>query len=154
MKGVSIREARRGDELAIGEFMALLWPEGAVDEFQAETALLIRTGVYGTLTAVIFVAADEKDLPVGFLQVGLRSHADGCDTSHPVGFIEGWFVGAGWRGKGIGRELVQAAEAWSRGKGCSDLASDALLENADSLHAHSALGFEVVDRCVHLRKKL
>jgi len=29
-----------------------------------------------------------------------------------------------------------------------------LLENERSQRAHEALGFEVVDRCVHFRKKL
>jgi len=29
-----------------------------------------------------------------------------------------------------------------------------LLNNQPSLRAHSALGFEVVDRCVHFRKRL
>jgi hypothetical protein len=29
-----------------------------------------------------------------------------------------------------------------------------LIENSDSHKAHEALGFEVVDRCVHYRKEL
>jgi aminoglycoside 6'-N-acetyltransferase I len=34
------------------------------------------------------------------------------------------------------------------------MASDALIDNRPSEDAHRALGFEVVDRCVHLRKDL
>lgn len=34
------------------------------------------------------------------------------------------------------------------------MASDAPIDNEDSLLAHQALGFEVVDRCVHFRKPL
>jgi hypothetical protein len=34
------------------------------------------------------------------------------------------------------------------------MASDALIDNDGSQRAHAALGFEVVDQCVHLRKAL
>jgi aminoglycoside 6'-N-acetyltransferase I len=34
------------------------------------------------------------------------------------------------------------------------MASDALIENEESQRAHEALGFDVVDRCVHFRKRL
>jgi aminoglycoside 6'-N-acetyltransferase I len=34
------------------------------------------------------------------------------------------------------------------------MASDAWLDGLESQHAHEALGFEVVDRCVHYRKLL
>jgi len=36
---------------------------------------------------------------VGFLEVGLRSHADGCDPAQPVGYVEGWFVAPDHRGQ-------------------------------------------------------
>ena len=90
----------------------------------------------------------------GFLEVGLRSHADGCDTRQPVGFVEGWFVREEHRGQGVGRELMHAAEEWARAQGCLEMASDALIDNAGSEGAHTALGFEIVDRCIHFRKAL
>jgi aminoglycoside 6'-N-acetyltransferase I len=34
------------------------------------------------------------------------------------------------------------------------MASDALIDNETSINAHTALGFKVVDRCVHFRKEL
>lgn len=60
----------------------------------------------------------------GFLEVGLRSHADGCDPAQPVGFVEGWFVEEACRNRGIGRALMRAAEDWARGQGCVEMASD------------------------------
>ena len=154
MTGGRIREARRGDEGAIAELMALLWSDGSFADFQREAGLLIETGMCGTLPGVILIGLDEAGAATGFLQAGLRSHADGCDVSCPVGFIEGWFVRPEARGRGIGRALMRAAEEWFRAKGCREAASDALFDNAESLRAHSALGFEVVDRCIHFRKKL
>lgn len=134
--------------------MACLWPDGSVDEHRGEAEELIRTRRSGTLPATFFVATIGDEELIGWIQVGLRSHADGCDTRHPVGFIEGWFVSEGFRGKGIGRLLMEAAEEWSRAMGCKEIASDALLENEVSHRAHRASGFEVVDRCVHFRKSL
>jgi aminoglycoside 6'-N-acetyltransferase I len=48
------------------------------------------------------------------------------------------------RREGIGRALVAAAEAWARGQGFLEFASDALAENAVSAAAHRALAFEEV----------
>ena len=90
----------------------------------------------------------------GFLEAGLRSHADGCDPSRPVGFVEGWFVAEVHRQKGVGKQLLSAAEEWARGRGCREMASDTQIDNALSQQVHEALGFKVVDRCVHYRKAL
>jgi len=35
--------------------------------------------------AVAFVAQDHDGSLIGFIEVSLRSHADGCDPSNPVG---------------------------------------------------------------------
>ena len=108
----------------------------------------------GMLPMAIFVALDDGGALTGFLEAGLRSHADGCDPAVPTGYIEGWFVREEFRNRGIGRDLMRAAEEWALSQGCREMASDALIDNTVSLHAHQALGFEVVDRCVHFRKGL
>ena len=89
----------------------------------------------------------------GFAEVGMRSHADGCETS-PVGYLEGWYVDADVRRQGVGTALVRAAEAWARGQGFRELASDTLLVNTVAQQAHHALGFTEVDRVVAYRKPL
>jgi aminoglycoside 6'-N-acetyltransferase I len=38
-------------------------------------------------------------------QEALRSHAEGC-TSTPVAYLEGWFVEAEHRGRGVGAMLL------------------------------------------------
>lgn len=91
---------------------------------------------------------------VGFLEVDLRSHADGCNPSQPVGYIEGWYVAVDHRHRGVGRKLLVRAEDWARSQRCVEIASDAIIDNELSQRAHEALGYEVVDRCVHYRKRL
>lgn len=102
----------------------------------------------------VFVAEATDQVVVGFLEVGLRSHADGCNPRHPVGFVEGWFVIESHRRKGVGAQLLAASEDWARRQGCVEMASDTWIDEALSQRVHEALKFEVVDRCVHYRKVL
>ena len=69
-------------------------------------------------------------------------------------FIEGWYVEPAWQRQGIGRALVEAAEARARAMGHHEIASDTEVENTDSLAAHQALGYEVVERVVCFRRSL
>jgi aminoglycoside 6'-N-acetyltransferase I len=148
-----MREARESDIEALARMRFELWPESTLEEQREELGIALA-GMSGTLPVTTLVACDASDRPIGFVEAGLRSHADGCHVSHPVGFVEGWFVDPGWRGQGVGAALIVAAEAWAREQGCREMASDALINNEESIAAHQALGFEVVDRCVHFRKAL
>jgi len=154
MPVISIRAGQHGDEDELAELRALLWPDGTVVEHRGEVQKLIQSGMSGTLPAAVLVAIDASEGLAGFLEVGLRSHADGCDVARAVGYVEGWFVREEMRGQGIGKQLMKAAEDWSRAQNCREIASDALMDNMESREAHSALGFEVVDLCVHFRKGL
>jgi aminoglycoside 6'-N-acetyltransferase I len=150
----SIRQVQLSDREELAKMWALLWPETPFHEHLKELDDLLRQGTPGTLPAAILVLEDEGGALIGFLEVGLRSHADGCNPARPVGFVEGWFVHEPFRNRGYGRELIRAAEDWARAQGAVEMASDALIENLGSQLAHEALGFEVVDRCVHFRKAL
>lgn len=131
-----------------------LWPEASVSEHTQELAPLLAGKAPGNLPAIILLAQEPDGRVVGFIEVGLRSHADGCDPSRPVGYIEGWYVASACRRKKVGARLVAAAEEWARHQGCIEMASDTWLDQVGSQRAHEALGFEVVDRCVHYRKHL
>lgn len=150
---VRIRAAKSADCGELARLRAMLWPEASAEEHRRELEHVL-TGAAAPMPTAIFVAERENEMLVGFLETGLRSHADGCDPSHAVGFIEGWYVLEGYRRQGIGKSLVTAAEEWARGEGCREMASDTLIENHSSQEAHEALGYAVVDRCVHYRKAL
>jgi aminoglycoside 6'-N-acetyltransferase I len=141
------------DRDALAKMRALLWPQSKLEDHRKEFDALLK-GTATTLPLTIFVSCDEMGMLTGFIEVDLRSHADGCDPTRPVGYIEGWFVHEAYRKKGVGAVLMRAAEEWSRSHGCHEIASDALIDNEPSQHAHASLGFEVVDRCVHFRKAL
>jgi aminoglycoside 6'-N-acetyltransferase I len=149
-----IRPAQLSDRDAVVAMRVQLWPDCSPAEEGRAFEALVASGRTGTLPATILVAQDASGLLIGFLEVGLRSHADGCDPAHATGYVEGWFVREGFRGRGIGAAMMRAAEQCARAHGCVEMASDALIENLGSQAAHDALGFEVVDRCVHYRKAL
>jgi aminoglycoside 6'-N-acetyltransferase I len=149
-----IRPATLSDQHQLAIMRELLWPDTSVQEHQAEVASILASGDYGTLPMAILVSYDSSGALTGFIEVGLRSHADGCDITRAVGFIEGWFVLEPFRRQGIGKQLVRAAEDWARTQNCIEIASDTWIDDLRSQQAHQSLGFEVVDRCVHFRKQL
>ena len=103
--------------------------------------------------AAIFVAERADGSLSGFVEAGTRPYADGCDTS-PVGYLEAWYVDPDVRRQGVGRALIAAAEAWARGRGYHEMASDARLDNTVSHAAHRRAGYQEVDRVVPFRKYL
>lgn len=144
-EGILIRLLQESDLEAYLPLRAALWPEGGADRGEVER--LLRDP-----DQVAFVAELAGEL-VGFVEASLRPYAEGCET-RPVGYLEGWYVAPQWRGRGIGRALAEAAEAWARGKGCREMASDAELGNLLGQEAHRRLGYEEVERIVCYRKPL
>jgi len=156
VNNVQIRAARASDLEQLARLLEALWPESSAEEHAQELRLLLggKADVVLTMPIALLVAEASDGRLVGFLEVDLRSHADGCSPSQPVGYIEGWYVSDDYRQRGVGKKLLAEAEDWARSHGCVEMASDALVANELSQRAHEALGYEVVDRCVHYRKKL
>jgi aminoglycoside 6'-N-acetyltransferase I len=147
---VRIRGISARDRLEWVRLRDALWP-GSPADHDAETRAHFDTP---DSTLVVFAAETEADGRfVGFLELDCRKYAPGCASS-PVPFIEGWYVEPAFRGRGVGRALVEAAEAHARAAGYREIASDALIENNASHAAHRALGYEEVERVVCFRKAL
>jgi aminoglycoside 6'-N-acetyltransferase I len=151
---IKIRQANRSDQNELATMRAILWPEASIDDHRKELESILRVRMYGTLPMTIHVSQDETGALTGFIEVGLRSHADGCDPARPVGFVEGWFVHEASRNQKIGAALMRSAEDWVRNQGCREMASDTWIDDETSVLAHQSLGFEIVDRCIHFRKPL
>jgi aminoglycoside 6'-N-acetyltransferase I len=123
-----VRLGGAADTDVVARMFFELWPEGPLAEHREDAALILAGAPPSTLPLVVFVA-DADGMVVGFIEVGLRSHADGCDTRQPVGFVEGWYVERAHRGVGVGRVLMQAAEDWACAQGCPELASDTWIDH-------------------------
>jgi aminoglycoside 6'-N-acetyltransferase I len=151
---VHIRPALPPDEDTLTGLRHALWPEGSLMEHEREIKAILNGKPPGALPLAILVAEADDHALIGFLEVGLRSHAEGCDPSRPVGYVEGWYLSEDYRRQGVGSQLVAAAEAWARAQNCRELASDSQFDNHVSQRALSALGFEEVERSISYRKVL
>jgi len=151
-RSMQIRPAEPRDRSEWLRMRAALWP-GADAEHAAEIDEFLRAREGGhTDPAAVLVGSSSGESLCGFIELSVRSYAEGCAGSAP--YVEGWYVDPQVRGEGKGRGLMQAAEEWARERGYRELASDTELENAASQQAHLALGFEEVERAVHFRKDL
>jgi aminoglycoside 6'-N-acetyltransferase I len=83
------------DQLA--RFCEALWPQSSAEEHARELTLILEGKAPVTMPLIILVAEANDGILAGFLEVDLRSHADGCNPSRPVGYIEGWYKAFGRR---------------------------------------------------------
>lgn len=143
-----VRPLQSGDYDEWLRMRRVLWPEDTIQEMHAEMDEILADE-----RQVVFVVARAIDGLGGFLEASLAPTAVGCKTS-PVGYIEGWYVDPDIRKRGYGTQLVQAAEDWAIEQGCREMASDCLVGNTVSLIAHTALGYQEMERLIHFRKVL
>lgn len=127
----------------------LLWDETDEDDHKDEMVDIIEHAD----SQLVVVADNGNGHLAGFLEASIRTHVEDCETEN-VGYLEGWFVEEGSRRSGIGAGLVRFAEQWARQKGCTEMASDAEVDNTVSLQAHLQLGYSETSRLVHLKKLL
>ena len=132
------------------ELRLALWPDGTVDEHRGYMAMaLTQPDRFRQL-----MMYDERRQPAGFIEGSIRGDYVNGTQSSPVGFVEGVYVVPAWRRQGIARQLFAAIGDWARERGCSELASDALIDNEASQRAHLALGFRETERVVYFTKAL
>lgn len=149
MADVNIRPLSEND---LGEWLRLrqsLWDESSEDDHRGEMVDIIEH----TDSQFVAVADIGGGRLVGFLEASIRSHVEDCETEN-VGYLEGWYVDEEYRQAGIGSRLVSFAEQWARQKGCTEMASDAEIDNLVSQRAHDRLGYNETSRLVHLKKEL
>jgi aminoglycoside 6'-N-acetyltransferase I len=154
MSTIQVRLADPSDRVSLTELFNALWPEGPVEEHSQELEAILAGKPPGALPLVVFVAEASGQSLLGFIEVGLRSHADHCDPALPVGYVEGWYVVEGQRRRGIGKRLLAAAEDWAQRQGCVEMASDTQIGNELSLRVHESLGFRVAERAILFHKSL
>jgi len=143
-----IREFRDTDWDEWRRMDFVLCPDNDSDDVEADMrAFLARSD------ASVFIAERPNGSVCGYVEVGSRAFAEGCRSS-PVAYVEAWYVDPDVRRSGYGRALLAAAEAWARGRGYTEMGSDARIDNSVSHEAHRKSGYDVVDRIVQFRKSL
>jgi aminoglycoside 6'-N-acetyltransferase I len=128
-----------------------LWDWDTIADHRQEADDLYFSGKH---PRAAFVAINEHAQIVGFAEAALRrDYVESCETS-PVVFLEGIYVEPGARKNGVARALSEAVAAWGKGQGCTEYASNALLDNVDSHNFHAAIGFDETERVVYFKREL
>jgi ribosomal protein S18 acetylase RimI-like enzyme len=89
----------------------------------------------GNSTSTVLLACEGADL-AGSVMVGFDGHR---------GWVYYLAIDLAWRGRGIGRALMNAAEEWLKARGCPKIQ---LMVRGDNLAAkafYAAMGYEVQD---------
>jgi aminoglycoside 6'-N-acetyltransferase I len=133
-----IRRVNADDAAAWLRMREALWPDETGSHAQE-----VRDYLAGRLNMPleVLLAVDDAGTPLGFVELSIRAYAEDCITNR-VAYLEGWYVVPDARRQGVGAALVRAAEDWGRAQGCTEFASDAVLDNDVSAAAHRALGFD------------
>jgi aminoglycoside 6'-N-acetyltransferase I len=145
---LTIREMGAPDRAVWADMRAALWPE---ETPQAHVEGIER--VLGSGHAWGFIAETRDGAAVGFAEVAIRPYANGCD-SQPVAFLEGIWVKAELRRRGIGAGLIEHIEAFLTARGFRELGSDTPIDNHASQAAHRGWKFAETERVVYFRKSL
>lgn len=148
---VVVRTVREKDRATWLAMRCALWPEGSAQEHAAEIEQFFAGETH--LPLAVLLAFDAAGKAIGFAELSIRSVVDGCETDR-VAYLEGWYVEPAARRHGVGRALVEAAEAWGRAQGCTEFGSDTQVANTISAAAHVALGFTETDQVRCFKKRL
>lgn len=103
---------------------------------------------------VVLVAVGEDGAPFGFADVSIRRDYADAASPVPVAYLKGWYVEPGFRGRGIGRRLLEGAERWAAAHGLRALASDVKLENARRIRRGLSCWFTEARRAGHFIKPI
>ena len=144
----SIRNISTADKIGWIEMAHDLWPSIEAAELEVLFDQLLKD-----LSDTSFVILEGEHL-LGFMNLSVRhDYVEGSATS-PVAYVEGIYVKPEHRRKGVGKLLIDEAAQWGRGRGCSELGSDAEVENEASHRFHTEAGFEEAGRIVSFIKQI
>ena len=149
--GETLVKGRKAEDSDHNEWIRmrkLLFPECSEDRQIYEIGLITSS------QGILLVAESSPSGLVGFAEISIRSdHVEGSKNS-PAPYVEGWYVDPDFRGKGVGKSLIKAAEKFALKKGFTELASDTDINNNTNIEIHKGVGFKEVGRSVHFIKSL
>lgn len=131
---------------------AELWPPE--DEADYQDLCQTMTDILHANRERGWLVRDGDGEAIAFINLSLRQDYVAGATRRPVAFVEGIYVWAAHRRRGVGRALMAWAATWARQQGCAELASDALIDNELSYQFHTQAGFAEVERVVCFIQRL
>jgi GNAT superfamily N-acetyltransferase len=97
----------------------------------------------------VFAAAVAGEV-IGWVHVSLHPTLASDSTAEILGLVVDWK----WRGQGVGRQLMYAAEAWACAKGCQLMSVRSRVTRADAHSFYQRLGYQVIKASLTFAKRL
>jgi len=85
-----------------------------------------------------FVARGERGEPAGFVWVAEIRHEF---TGQPEAFVLAVYVAEAYRGRGLGRRLMETAEEWARQRGLKRITLSVGVHNTSARRLYEGLGY-------------
>lgn len=116
----------------------------SIEDVQANLEMQIKRfrGPEG-LDNIAFIARGENGQRVGF--IWLIESTSGF-TAAAFAWIMCIYVEAGFRGRGIGRHLMELGEKWAEEKGLIDIILNVSNENESAIRLYESMGYEMETR--------
>ena len=139
MKDILVREATKSDLPAIGKLLKGL--VNAIDNTEGiDTGIPIKTWERLLNNAgSYFLVAEREGTPVGFINFMVRQT---ILHRSPSALIDELVVAEEYRGKGVGKQLVQAAIEKCRQLGCCEIEVSTEKTNIEAREFYEKCGFE------------
>jgi len=139
MKDILVREATKSDLPAIGKLLEDL--TNAMDNTEGiDTGIALKTCQYVLNdTSSHFLVAARGETPVGFINFTVRQT---ILHRSPSALIDELIVAEEYRGKGVGKQLVQAAIEKCRQLGCCEVEVSTEKTNLKAREFYKKCGFE------------
>ncbi|KER04315.1 GNAT family N-acetyltransferase [Photorhabdus temperata subsp. temperata] len=124
-----------------------LWPVTSEEKHRDEMNSILDSD-----NKVAFLIQSDTDDFYGFAEASLRfEYVNGCSSS-PVAYLEGIYISPELRRKGLATRLINQIKSWANDHGCTEIVSDAAINNEESQALHLSLGFVETERMVFFRK--
>ena len=132
VNGLTVRPARLSDSPAVADLVTELGYPTTPARMQQRLTRLLADPEYVTLVA------ETSGVMVGLVgaYVGLALELDSTSAR-----LTGLVVDARWRGRGIGRALMQHIESWCRQKGATCVILTSGHHRADAHRFYEAIGY-------------
>ncbi len=143
-------QADRAHEHAWLDMRRCLWPDHGSHEADVR-AYLMRPPE----DSIVWLGWLENRA-VGFAEVSFHG-APSLPDNIPYAYLEGWYVEGSFRGRGVGRALIQRSCEWAFQEGANEMRSDCLEGNQAGYDAHLHCGFQpcgILEGHVHFKKWL
>jgi len=112
----------RGDLKMTAESIIPLWNDCLGNSFPLDDRLFHQLSLAGGMDEkAVFVSRYEEEGPVSGVILAKLARREASGTARPAAYISFLFVSPREQGKGIGSQLLEAAEGWCKEKGATSI---------------------------------